>query len=197
MAKKHNEVNGDEQMAEQQAISGPQKASGWQKEQVTFPPYWQPEVGKWWRGQVLWRDERALNFPRYHVKSEIPLQCRTGKVDDGEIVDVFPGEIFTLGVYARLPLDRYFGFIVEVEVMDKVELPGNEESGGVPRDNFIFELRVSPQTKKLLASQRSEDIALVIEAAKKARQLALGEEVMEAAAMTRANRRERTAGSRA
>ncbi len=135
------------------------------EEQVTFPPYWKPDVAKGWRGVVIARDEREMNFPRYIIESSLTLDCRTGKVNDGEIVTVHPGMNFSISAYKALPLDRYFGLEVAVIcTAQRTGLPPNENSEGMPRDMWVWKMMVSPQVKELLVSRRKEDMAFLKEA---------------------------------
>lgn len=138
---------------------------GYVEEQVTFPPYWKPDVAKGWRGIVIARDEREVKFPRYIIESAVTIDCRTGKVNDGEIVTVTPGMNFSISAYKALPLDRYFGLEVAVICTAlRTGLPGTEESEGMPRDMWVWKMMVSPQVKELLVSRRKEDMAFLKEA---------------------------------
>lgn len=136
---------------------------GWVEEAVGFPPYWKPDLGKSFRGVVLMRDERDPNFVRYHIEAREPVDCQRGPADDGVVETVGTGEIFTTSAFAALPLDRFFGFEVFVLVKGSRRLPGNESSNNMPRDLWEFKVLVSPETKKLLDSQRKENIAYLKE----------------------------------
>ena len=148
---------------------------GYVEEQISFPPYWKPDLGKGWRGIVIARDQRDPNFHRYIIESSITLDCRKGPVDDGEIITITPGMNFSIGVYAALPLERFEGLEVAVIAMSTRRLPGNEASEHKPRDLWEFKTMVSPQVKALLVSRRQEDMAYLKEAQKTARRKMLEE----------------------
>ncbi len=148
---------------------------GYVEEQISFPPYWKPDLGKGWRGTVIARDQRDPTFHRYIIESAITLDCRKGPVDDGEIITITPGMNFSIGVYAALPLERFEGLEVAVIAMSTRRLPGNEASENKPRDLWEFKTLVSPQVKALLVSRRQEDMAYLKEAQKVARRKMLEE----------------------
>ncbi len=147
----------------QQAEIATAVPQGWVEEAVGFPPYWKPTLGGYFKGIVLMRDERDPSFIRYHIEARMPLDCRTGKADDGEVVAVKTGEVFTTSAFAALPLDRFFGFEVFVQVTQTRKLPGNDQSDNVERDMWVFKVMVSPETKKLLDDGRRENIAYLKE----------------------------------
>jgi hypothetical protein len=174
--KKHTETNGDEalnRMRENDPELAEMIPAHYKKTVIGFPPYFVCQVGKAFRGTVLLRDERDPNFVRYHIQSSTVLDCQTGPIDDGVVITVQPGEVFTLGAYAALPLERMFGLEVAVLCKGQRRLPLKPEDEGIPRDLFEFEVFVDPETEKMLASQRLEDQAYLKEAAGKARKLAL------------------------
>lgn len=161
---------------------------GYVEEQVTFPPYWKPDVAKGWRGIVIARDERDVKFPRYIIESMVTIDCRTGKVTDGEIVTVTPGMNFSISAYKALPLDRYFGLEVAVICKElRSGLPPTEESDGMPRDMWVWQMFVSPEVKALLTSRRKEDMAYLKEAQRLAQRKHL-EELARSQAQGRASR---------
>jgi hypothetical protein len=137
---------------------------GWKEESIGFPPYWKAEPGSGCRGIMMALDRRDEQFPRYHIEATIPLDCRRGPVDDGEIVTVGTGEIFTMSTYAGLPLENYMGFEVAILCTGLRKLPPNEYSEGLPRDFLVFKTFVSNEVHTLLKSRRKEDALLVAEA---------------------------------
>ena len=132
---------------------------GWEAEQIGFPPYWNPKViGNKLLARPVLLDTRDENFHRYvMVATQVPIQCQRGPADGAEAVVVKPGEMFTMSPYAALPLDRYFDIEVFITVTGKRKLPGNEESMNKPRDLWEFELKVSPNDRKMLNARRSEE----------------------------------------
>ena len=138
---------------------------GYVEEQVSFPPYWKPEPGTGWRGTIIALDQRAKDFPRFIIESATTLDCRVGRISDGEIMTITPGMNFSVGAYAALPLERYRGLELAVLcVKQRKGLPPNDESEGMPRDMWVWKVFVHPEVRKLLDSQRKEDMAFVREA---------------------------------
>ena len=148
---------------------------GAQKVDLTFPPYWKAAELTGFRAILLRRDERDVKpdgsvFVRYHWKNtgDGPLDCRQGKVEDGVIVSVPPGGIFTTGQFAGLPLHKWYGFEVTVICMESRSLPGNEKSGWVERDFWEFEGHLMPEDIARIESKDQEDMLFVIEAQRQA-----------------------------
>lgn len=148
---------------------------GQQKVDLSFPPYWKAQELTGFRGVLLKRDDRDVKpdgsvFVRYHWKNtgDEPLTCRQGKVEDGVLVDVPPGGIFTTSHFAGLPLHKWFGFEVTVLCMDSRQLPGNEASEWKPRDFWEFEGHLMPEDIARIESKDQEDMLFVIEAQRQA-----------------------------
>lgn len=148
---------------------------GAQKVDLSFPPYWKAQELTGFRAVLLRRDDRDVKpdgsvFVRYHWKNtgDEPLQCRQGKVEDGVVVDVPPGGIFTTSHFAGLPLHKWYGFEVTVLCMDSRQLPGNEASEWKPRDFWEFEGHLMPEDIARIESKDQEDMLFVIEAQRQA-----------------------------
>lgn len=127
--------------------------SGFEKEQIAFPPYWNPEIGKKIFFTPVMLDEKDPNFPRFVCKAGMITNCLEGPSDNQKETTIKTGEYFTISQYASLPLQNYFGHPVLVEVMDLVKFKGED---GTPRTRWVFELRVAPETKRLLEAARVE-----------------------------------------
>lgn len=134
--------------------------AGWEKEQIGFPPYWNPAEGKKFLGRVILKDEREPNFVRYVIEATLaPIKCQQGPADDAEEVIVKPGEYFTCSAYGALPLENFFGHQVLVTTEKKRKIPNGED--GQPRTLWVFNVKVDEPTKKALLKQReSERLAL-------------------------------------
>ncbi len=154
--------------AKLQALLNELIPTDWKEEAVGFPPYWKAEVGEGIRGILLARDDRDANFVRYHIEATVPVECRKGKVDDGEVVTVGTGEIFTMSAYRGLPLENYFGYEVAIVCVGSRKLPPNDESEGIPRDFLVFRTFIPPQVSKLLAEQRKTNANLTRETRQRA-----------------------------
>jgi hypothetical protein len=91
----------------------------------------------------------------------MPLDCQEGPTEDGVIITVPPGGIFTISDYKGIPFDTYMGFEIIVMCRAEDKLKGNEQSNGVPRDFFRFAMKVSSKVEALVLSQRKEDLAFI------------------------------------
>lgn len=124
--------------------------SSFVKEQISFPPYWNPEEGKKIYFVPMQLDDKDKEFQRYVCKALMPIQCAQGPAEDQEMVMVQPGEYFTLSTYTALPLEMYFGFPVLVTTKTKRKIQGGK------KELWQFELAVDPTVKKQLESKRVE-----------------------------------------
>lgn len=138
-------------------------------EEVGFPPYWNPGIGKAFKATVMGRDDRNPDFIRYRLLALSPVICAKGPSDDAEEVLVNEGEFFTCSAYAALPLDDYFGIDVKVVVWRKRKLDGNEASNGVKRDLYEFKIGVTGDTKEMLDAARKHEASVLREKAREAR----------------------------
>jgi hypothetical protein len=125
---------------------------GWEQEVTGFPPYWMPEEGKTFRGKVISVDREDPDFTRFTILATAPVTCHRGPKDDQTEINVKAGELFNVSEYVQLPLDNYMGF--EIWAMAKSERP---LKGG--KSTWDFELRVSPETKRLVAERMAKLLA--------------------------------------
>jgi hypothetical protein len=121
--------------------------SGFVETATGFPPYWNPEPGKKFFGQVVGIDFRDPDFIRYTLLAGMDMDCATGPADDATPVKVLKGERFNVSVYASLPLDRFLGEYILVESIKKVK--------GGKGDMWRFKLLSSPETKAVVAKRES------------------------------------------
>lgn len=142
-------------------------------EEVGFPPYWNPGIGKMFKATVMKRDDRDPDFIRYHLLALAPVICAKGPADDSEEILVNEGEFFTCSAYAALPLDEYFGIDVKVITWRKRKLEGNEASKGAKRDLYEFKIGVTGDTKNMLDAARKHEAAIMREKAREARLAAM------------------------
>jgi hypothetical protein len=145
-------------------------AQEWVEQQTGFPPYWNPVVdedsgkGNGFKAKVMARDERDPEFIRYVLQATMGLRCQNGPADDAEEVLVKPGEYFTCGDYAALPLSDYFGEEVVVLTIRKRKLAANEKNPQ-KRDLWNFKILVSPETALRLEERREAQARELAEAA--------------------------------
>jgi hypothetical protein len=135
-----------------QATSAPE---GWETEATGFPPYWTAEPGKTFKGRVIGYDPDEENdgaFPRFTILATAPVVCGRGPKDDMTEVQIAAGELFNVSQWVQLPLENYMGF--EVWVMAKGQRP---LAGG--KTTWDFDLRVSPETKRLVAERQAKMLA--------------------------------------
>jgi hypothetical protein len=76
--------------------------SSWDTQETGFAPYWSPDVGKYFMGSPVTRDERDPGFVRYVLVAACDLECARGPVAGAETVLVKRGEFFTVGAYHTL-----------------------------------------------------------------------------------------------
>lgn len=144
----------------------------WEEEHIGFPPYWNPELGIKLVARVISLDMRDENFHRWVLQAtRHNIKCAMGPAEDAEEVTVKPGELFTCSAYAGLPLDLFVGMEIMLNVKNKRKLSGNAVSGGVKRDLWVFEVKVSPADKKLLAERKASLTAKQLEDSKKSAEL--------------------------
>jgi hypothetical protein len=158
--------------------------SGWEEEQLAFPPYLNMEPpsgdfkGSWFHALVITLDDRDPQFPRYVLQAATPLHCLQGKKEEQVDVLVKSGEFFTVSTYSGLPLERYVGVHVLVKCIGTRKVDQ-------PQPMKVFQLKVSPEDKKLLMEDRKtaarEAMLRFRESRKSAPQLTQGNAVASAA----------------
>lgn len=138
-----------------------QQLQTWERVETGFAPYYKPEVGAGFFAKVCVLDARDPNFIRYVLQcTRMELKCARGPVDGAEEVIVKPGEFFTLGEYASLPLQEFFDIEVAVLCTDQRKLAGNEGSNGKPRKMFEFTVTCSPEDNKKLKARKADEMKL-------------------------------------
>jgi len=182
---RHTETNGDKALDEQVSeemnalFADPELAAlfkGMKEVSVGFPPYFVMEVGKAFRAIPMLLDNRDERFPRYHMKLCMPkLDCQIGPVNNGEIVTVERGGIFTISAYAALPLNGFFGFEIGVLCKSSRPLPITQEDLDEDRVRKLFEFKVllTPKDELLLKSEKDEDMKTMRDMHKRMRQAAM------------------------
>lgn len=145
---------------------------------ISFPPYWKCELATGFRAQVLGMEpaRNEQDFDRWVWRNVGPaIDCRRGKVSDGEIETVDRGRQFTTGAFGGLRLENYIGFELAVICAGQRELPGTKESNWVPRTFWEFQVYVAPEALEKINSQRDEDVAFRIAMAREAKMLKVAE----------------------
>jgi hypothetical protein len=138
-------------------VAGAPDATNWEKEETGFAPYWKPEAKKVFFARPIGRDDRDPDFVRYQMKLEQDeLACQSGPKDDATDVIVKKGDTFTVSVYVQL--DDKFNEYMECGLFPIVRCEAlREAKTSKPGQTcWIFDLRVSPDDKKKLASYRRE-----------------------------------------
>jgi hypothetical protein len=150
----------------------------YQRLDISFPPYWKAALASGFRAQVLGLEpaRNKQDFDRWLWRNQGPdIDCRRGKVNDGEIETIEKGRIFTTGAFGGLKLENYIGFELAVICAGQDTLPGNEASDWTPRSFWRFDVYVAPETLALIDSQRDEDMEFRIAAAKQAKRYLIAE----------------------
>jgi hypothetical protein len=133
------------------------EVAGFKDEQLRFPPYWTADVGKKFYAMMVDVDTRDPEFHRFVLQALHSLPCATGGKNAREDVVVENGDFFSMSVYAALPLDRYVGMKVLVEVT-------GTQPTGQPQDMYVFKLKISEADKLLLTQERKERVAVAMAA---------------------------------
>jgi hypothetical protein len=128
-----------------------------EKEQTSFPPYWQADEGKSFVGILVEKDMSDPKFIRYSFQALSPVPCKRGPANgtgpNSEDVEVQAGELFHISSWAGLAklLDEYLDvpFPVPVQVLAKMKGKTAEN-----QDFWHFDVRITPDTKKLLTKYR-------------------------------------------
>lgn len=145
--------------------------ASWSKLQIGFAPYWHPEEGKHFFGEIIAKDARDPEFIRFQVRNLKKVEtCRRGPNNDdstrgatGESVTIPKGDSFSVSVYYSLAeefeyqlyLARKLGQNVPmmVKALKTVKTSSNKEC-------WTWEVRVSPQDRVLLDQHRDAFMAL-------------------------------------
>ncbi len=140
----------------------------WEKEQTGFPPYWKPKMeGDLFFGKPILKDERNPEFERFVVQAtKFPIVCQQGPADDADIIIVRPGDYFTVSVWSALPLEDFIDIETCVMAEKSRKLPGNDDSGGVPRKLWTWNVKVTTEARKLIRERRQETAKALTEARK-------------------------------
>lgn len=126
-----------------------------ESEQIGFPPYWNPEEGKFLYAMPVARDERDPKFHRYVWKAMIDTECQNGPADDAEKVIVKAGEFFTTSAYYTfddLPLAVYMNIPIHLTALEKTDTNSGQKV-------WRWALKLSKENKAL-AAQRKETARL-------------------------------------
>jgi|SRR5215472_14779384 len=125
--------------------------SQYEEEQASsFPPYWQPGLGKGFVGRVVDLDARDPEFLRYVIEAAKPTICGIGPVSNGEVVTVGIGERFTLSVYKSLPLHHYMMLEDPIIVVCVGRLPIK----GRAQDMWRFRIKTSGRDHATLIDRK-------------------------------------------
>ena len=139
----------------------------WSALQIGYAPYWHPEAGKKFYGEIIAKDERDPEFVRYQIRNmKSQESCRRGPNNDdtskgaiGEEVAVPKGESFSISVYYALAEEfDYHLFYAQktgrhvpllVEALKTVKTKAGQ-------DCWQWRALVSPEDKRLLDGHRDE-----------------------------------------
>jgi hypothetical protein len=130
-------------------------AKNWLVEQTGFPPYWRPDGSPGFIGRVIgkqYQEEEDESFTRWIVSpSYSAVLCYRGPTEEAETVVVQPGEMFTMSEYSSINLARYQGCEIMLRPKNKRKL-----NNGTGHSLWDWDLRVSPETRELMASKIDE-----------------------------------------
>ncbi len=137
--------------------------SNWEKEQTGFAPYWEPGEGLSFLATPVAIDLRDPKFPRIQFVARETIECFTGSALQGkqESVMVQAGEIFNVSEYHALRdlLTGYltFGAKTGIAIVCKVTALDKVPTKEVGKTVWRWDVRVSPEQKKLIAAFRLEN----------------------------------------
>jgi hypothetical protein len=132
----------------------------------TFAPYWTPEKGRRFFGEVVESDYKNPAFVRYTLLSAMPkIVCHRGEKESQEEIVVGMGERFSVSAYFSLPLEEYIGLgPVLVTVTDKTKLANGNTM-------WIWDVKLTAKQKTMLAAVRKDKNEALKIAAVKAKEL--------------------------
>jgi hypothetical protein len=140
------------------------EVAGFKNEQLRFPPYWTADVGKKFYAMMVDVDTRDPEFHRFVLQALHPIPCATGGKNSKEDVVVENGDFFSMSVYAALPLDRYIGMKVLIEVTGTQDV-------GQPQEMYVFNLKISEADKLLLTQERKDRVTKAMAAYRESKKL--------------------------
>lgn len=140
--------------------------STWTPLQIGFAPYWHPEPGKKFYGELIARDERDPEFTRYLVRTLRTETCRRGPNNDdtekgaiGEEVIVNKGDTFSISVYFSLAEEFNFHLYYadktgnHVPILVEAEKKVRTKKG---QDVWLWKVLCEPTVKKQLDGKRDD-----------------------------------------
>jgi len=137
--------------------------STWEKEQVSFDPYFVIKENARFVATFVGRDDEAKNFVRYQFLAMEHMKCQRGpndaESDRREIVDVKPGETFNISSFVALAklLDQYLNYSDDTGKAVPIEVvctgSTKTEAGN---DCWLWSARVPPKVKAELNAWRKE-----------------------------------------
>lgn len=91
--------------------------------QTSYPPYFEVEEGAAFRAKVLGKDDSDPEFIRWVLCAERPVKCYRGSKKKNQATEIIvqPGELFTIGEYVALRLDKYVDSVIGLKVKGKLE----------------------------------------------------------------------------
>jgi hypothetical protein len=147
--KKIHEVIEDETQAPQAFADEAFDETGFEEEQVGFPPYWTPQAGRALKIRVVSFDQRDPTFPRWIVQATHNVACQSGPSDEAEPRMVKTGEFFSMSLYAGLPLQRYVGEEVIVKCKEERDLKGGHSF-------WVWSILCTPEVSKRSLARQEE-----------------------------------------
>lgn len=148
--------------------------SVFEREQVGFAPYWEPEKGEFFYARLDARDERDPEFIRYQFTNlGDALTCGSGPKDEEgnplESVQVKRGESFTITNYVQYrDLFDFYLDTLQLQVPMLVKCT-NKRKLADGKTMWMWEVSLPPQYKQIVTKARAQ-----LAAARKAERLAAG-----------------------
>ncbi len=144
-------------------FGAPIDTSTWEKEQVSFDPYFVIKENAVFVATFVGRDDEAKNFVRYQFMAMENMTCQRGPNDAEsprrELVEVKAGETFNISSFVALAklLDQYLDYSADTgkAIPIQVKCTGSvkTEAGN---DCWLWDARVPPAVKAELTAWRRE-----------------------------------------
>lgn len=120
-----------------------------------FPPYLKPQVGTLYKFRPVMTDARNPKFVRHTVihLGKTAIVCQTGPVDDAEVVEVQPGELYSISDYKGIPFDDLMGLEVLAICKERRKMAPLPD-GQTRAPMFIFDFKLSAADKLVFEDRK-------------------------------------------
>lgn len=127
------------------------------KDSAGFPPYYKFENdGDAIFAKVVGLDTKDPEFQRVVMECvDRPIACLKGPVNNAEVVEVQPGEFFTVSTYASLKFSDYLD--LPVLFVRKEEVPNKKDP---KKSTIVFNVLMAPENHAVVRERRKDEMAM-------------------------------------